>query len=94
MDARLAGKESGTPKEAPAAAAAAAAVAADKNEVGSDSAPDGSASEHTASVKQESDGGDEGSFAPTQGQTGVDEDLGVPTDEEILMSHLNLGPGF
>ena len=22
------------------------------------------------------------------------EDLGVPTDEEILMSHLNLGPGF
>ncbi|KAL0019592.1 hypothetical protein WJX79_004558 [Trebouxia sp. C0005] len=24
----------------------------------------------------------------------LDEDLGVPTDEEILMSHLNLGPGF
>ncbi len=66
-----------------------------KSEAGSDSLPDDSAnaSEHTASVKQESDV-DEATFAPTHGQTGLDEDLGVPTDEEILMSHLNLGPGF
>ncbi|DBA90991.1 TPA: hypothetical protein ACH3X2_004198 [Trebouxia sp. C0005] len=63
----------------------------DKSEHGSDSAR--SASERAASTKQESDV-DEAASAPSHGQTGLDEDLGVPTDEEILMSHLNLGPGF
>ena len=65
----------------------------DKSEAGSDSAPDGSAnaSERTPSVKQESDVEEP---ARSHAQTGTDEDLGVPTDEEILMSHLNLGPGF
>lgn len=80
-------KEIGPAKEPPAAA--------DKSEgEGSDSAPDGSASDRTASVKQDFDSGVEAGFAPMQGQTGSDEDHGVPTDEEILMSHLNLGPGF
>ncbi|KAL0044174.1 hypothetical protein WJX82_002610 [Trebouxia sp. C0006] len=65
--------------------------AVDKSEHGSDSAR--SASERAASTKQESDV-DEAASAPSHGQTGLDEDLGVPTDEEILMSHLNLGPGF
>lgn len=51
-------------------------------------------SEQAVSVKQESDIGEETVPASSHGQTGVDEDLGVPTDEEILMSHLNLGPGF
>jgi len=63
----------------------------DKSEHGSDSAR--SASERAASTKQESDV-DEAASAPLHGHTGLDEDLGVPTDEEILMSHLNLGPGF
>lgn len=65
--------------------------AVDKSEHGSDSAC--SASERVASTKQGSDV-DEAASAPSHGQTGLDEDLGVPTDEEILMSHLNLGPGF
>ncbi|DBA81492.1 TPA: hypothetical protein ACH3X1_007271 [Trebouxia sp. C0004] len=65
--------------------------AVDKSEHGSDSAR--SASERGASTKQGSDV-DEAASAPSHGQTGLDEDLGVPTDEEILMSHLNLGPGF
>lgn len=59
----------------------------DKSEAASDSALSGS------SVKQESDVDDTAPAQPLR-QTGVDEDLGVPTDEEILMSHLNLGPGF
>lgn len=62
-------------------------TAMDKSEAASDSALSGS------SVKQESDV-DETAPAQPLRQTGVDEDLGVPTDEEILMSHLNLGPGF
>ena len=69
-----------------------------KGETGSDSAPDGSAhaSEHGAPIKQGSDSaGDEAkNSTSSQGQGNLDEDHGVPTDEEILISHLNLGPGF
>ena len=70
----------------------------DKSEAGSDSAPDGStyASETALTAKQgsESAGEEAGVSTSSQGQATADEDHGVPTDEEILMSYLNLGPGF
>ena len=59
----------------------------------------GGASHSEGSTKQESpvDHDLPAAFEKEKGAGGHDvggEDLGVPTDEEILMSHLNLGPGF
>lgn len=70
----------------------------EKSEAGSDVAPEGSAhaSERAAPAKNSSDSiaDDARVSVSSQGQGNVDEDHGVPTDEEILISHLNLGPGF
>ena len=69
----------------------------DKSEAGSESAPEGSAhaSDHAPTFKGSETAGDEaGVSTSSQGQVTADEDHGVPTDEEILMSYLNLGPGF
>lgn len=80
------------------AKASGAKDALDKSEAGSDSAPDGSvhASDHALTAKQgsESAGEEAGVSASSQGQAPADEEHCVPTDEEILMSYLNLGPGF
>lgn len=90
-----------SPRSADASSAAktsGAKDALDKSEAGSDSAPDGSAhaSDHAPTAKQESESAGEegGALNSPQGQANVDEDHSVPTDEEILMSYLNLGPGF
>ena len=71
--------------------------ALEKSEAGSESAAEGSAhaSDHAPTVKGSRSAGDEAGVATaSQGQVTPDEDHGVPTDEEILMSYLNLGPGF
>ena len=85
VDASWAAKNSGTKD------------AQEKSEAGSEPAPEGSAhaSEHAPTVKGSESAGDEaGVSISSQGQVTADEDHGVPTDEEILMSYLNLGPGF
>lgn len=62
---------------------------------------DSAASHSEGNTKQESPAkyglpghGKFGEVKASGGQEMGGEDLGVPTDEEILMSHLNLGPGF
>ena len=70
----------------------------EKSETGSDSPPDGIVhiSEHALPANKGFDlvGDTAKAAASSVGHGNAEEDHGVPTDEEILMSHLNLGPGF